>query len=265
MPEMMAQMDAREQAWQQVLELDSRDPAAARAARRRYVLRYGVPVELGGLAILVGLAALNALWFDAAGSDYLRWFVDNGALIALLFGVVAAAVDLDTHPGLIAASPLVYVRAILGVFVELSMSLSAVFSRERSDAELADAGLVEMQSRYRSRLFDTLLGNLFLLLLGAAMLAWALVVAPLQYWVNLVSGAPARMALASWRTSWRVEVTALHTEYVNAPKDPDAITDEQFQTARAEGRAHEITFASKPVSFSAAIAAAFLWALSQLA
>jgi hypothetical protein len=39
--------------------------------------------ELGSLLSILVLVAINWLWFDLVGSDYLEWFVDNGTLIAL--------------------------------------------------------------------------------------------------------------------------------------------------------------------------------------
>src|SRR4051794_6807806 len=103
--------------FERVLELEDRGDPAARAARRRYLLRYAAPRELLGLAVLLALAAVNALWFSAAGSDYLQWFLDNGALVALVFGVVTTAVDLDRNPGLIAANPLGFEIGVVRVFL----------------------------------------------------------------------------------------------------------------------------------------------------
>jgi hypothetical protein len=240
------------QAWEHVLELEDGGDPAAPAARRRYLLRFTLPRELLGLLVLLALAAVNALWFSLAGGDYFRWFLDNGALVALVFGVVTTAVDLDRNAGLIAANPLGFEIGVVRVFLELSSSLWGMFGAPRSDRALEDLGLTEVQTRFRSRLFDYLLSNLFLFVLAAAMLAWALVVAPLQYFVNLVCGAPARVALASRTTMHRVQPTPSHTEYVNAPKDSPEV----------DGA--ELTFASRPVSFTAAIAAALLFGLSQL-
>jgi hypothetical protein len=241
-----------EAAWQHVLELEERGDPAARSARRRYLLRFGLPRELLGLAVLVALAALNVLWFSLAGDDYFDWFLDNGALVALVFGVVTTAVDLDRNPGLIAANPLGFEIGVVRVFLELSSSLWGMFGAPRDDIALEAIGLTEVQTRFRSPLFDYLVSNLFLFVLAAAMLAWALVIAPLQYFVNLLCGAPARVALASRTTMYRVERSPTHTEYVNAPKD----------TPDLDGT--ELTFAARPVSFTAAIAAALLFALSQV-
>ena len=162
----------------------------------------------------------SSLWLAAVGWNYLDWYLNNGSTIALLFGIVAVAVDLDDHPHLIAADPLRFVVGVLMVITQLTSSLGALFDRPRSDRGLAEAGAELVQSRFRWCALDSVLAHLFLLVFATAMLAWAIVVAPLQYWVNLLCGAPARMSLASWRTVWRVRAGPGRTEFVSAPKDP---------------------------------------------
>jgi hypothetical protein len=224
--------------------------------------------ELAGLAILLALAAVNALWFDAAGSDYLSWYLDHGAIIALVFGVVSVAVELDRQPALIAADPIGFVQGVVAIFLELSTSFWAMFGGTRSDRALADAGLEAVQSTRRVALFDLLFAALFLGVFALGMIGWALVVAPLQYWVNIVAGTPARTALASSTTVWRVQVDPVRVGYVYGPKDLDEITDRdearKLAEGRASGRVTETTFAARPVALTNAIAAALLFAASQL-
>jgi uncharacterized membrane protein YqjE len=222
--------------------------------------------EPAALAVLVALAAINALWFDAVGENYFTWFVDNGSLIALLFAVVSATIDLDDNAALIAADPLNFAVGVVRVFLELSSSLAALFGRPRSDVALADASLSELQTQFRSPLVDLVLAYMFLAVFSAAMIAWALIIAPLQYWVNLVCGAPARTALASSRTIWRVKRSERHTEYVIAPKDLSELSADDardLEENRERKLATEISFATKPVTLTAGIAAAALFGVSQ--
>jgi hypothetical protein len=220
--------------------------ARTRGERRGRALK-----ELAGLAILVALVAANALWFDVAGRSYFAWYLDNGGLIALVFGVVSVAVELDGHPELVAASPIRFVLGIVAVLLELSTSFWAMFGWAHGD-----------------RTADTLVAAVFAVVFSLAMLAWALVVAPLQFFLNLVAGAPARTALASSTTVWRVQVDATHIEYVHGPKDLDEVTDrdeaQQLADGLAAGKVTETTFAAKPVALTSAIAAALLFGASQL-
>jgi hypothetical protein len=85
-----------------------------------------VAAAVVGLVLLGGLAALDWLvfraWFD---SDYLRWYLKNGALIAIVFGLVTLAWgDLNKVTGLVSAHPLEYLASclVLGTLPSLAFS-----------------------------------------------------------------------------------------------------------------------------------------------
>ena len=99
---------------------------------------------------------------------------------------------------------------------------------------------------------DVVVAMLFALTFALATLAWLLLVVPLQYFLYLVTGAPARVACAS-PTRASVEIKAKETIYGETLKS-DAL---------AEG-AMESGFSAKPVTFTAAITTAVLFAVSQL-
>ena len=90
-----------------------------------------------------------------------------------------------------------------------------------------------------------------------------MLIAPLQYWANLVCGAPAREALASSKTLWLAE-SAHQNEFLLAPKDPSEFQQREPEKARKEGQMTELGFAAKPVSFTSGIATAVLFGISQL-
>lgn len=188
------------------------------------------------------------------GSDYLEWFVDNGTLIALVFALVSVAVDLNRHSGLIAATPSGFVSAILGVFAELGESLGSLFAEPRADVDLWDSGLATLTSRYRSRALDTVFGGIFLGLFFVVMAGWLFVIAPVQYFLNLPCGAPARMALTSERTIWVVNSPGRYW-YTIGSKD-------EVDDAKERG-ATEISFATKPVTLTSGVSALVLWGVSQ--
>jgi hypothetical protein len=116
----------------------------ARIADAEAERRAGALKQLAGLAILLALVGINALWFEAAGRSYFTWYLDNGALIALVFGVVSVAVELDGHPELIAAGPIRFVLGIVSVLLELTTSFWAMFGHGHGDRTfdtvLASAG-----------------------------------------------------------------------------------------------------------------------------
>jgi hypothetical protein len=258
----------RIRARQEKLAAQLRDTATRGGVETPDVRRRRRLSELVALAILVALAALNALWFAALDSNYFTWFLDNGSLIALLFTVVSATVELDDNVGLIAADPLNFANGVVRVFLELSSSLWALFGPPRSGLALWEAGLSELQTRFRWPWMDLAFAWAFLGVFSAAMLAWAIVIAPLQYWLTLVCGAPGRTAVASRRTIWRVNRGRGHTEYLNAPKDlAELLPSERadLEDVRDRRLATQISFATKPVTLTSAISAVALWAASQLA
>ncbi len=80
--------------------------------------------------------------------------------------------------------------------------------------------------------------------------AWLIVIAPLQYFGNLVAGAPARLALAASVRSWVVR----RPNVVFLGRDP---IDKM-----PEG-AEEIGLARHPVALTSSITAGLLFAISQ--
>jgi hypothetical protein len=249
--------------WEQTRKQREGAVAEAPWARRRVMLRFELPFAVIGLVILLAIAALNYLWLRALGVDYVDSYLRDGFQVALLFTVVGYAISLDSRPGLIAPHPAIYVAAIFELFTGLLASLAALFGNPRSDRALADAGLEILGRRFRPRTFDLAVSWMFMLSFGSAMLAWAVLIAPLQYWVNLVCGAPAREALASSKTLWLAQ-SAHRNEFLLAPKDPNEIQQRELEKARKEGKLTEIGFAAKPVSFTSGIATAVLFGISQL-
>jgi hypothetical protein len=248
--------------WETAREEHEAAVVEAPRARRRAMLRFELPVAATGLVILAALAAINYLWLGALGVDYFDSYLESGFLVSLVFGVVAVAIDLDSQPNLIAAHPGIYLAETFVLLRNLAGALEVLFERPRSERTLAQAGLAVMGYRYRLRTLDLALSWLFMLSFAAATLAWALLIAPLQYWLYLVCAAPAREALASSKTLWVVR-SATGNELLFAPKDPNEFEKRELQKAHEQGDMTEVGFAAKPVSFTAAIATAVLFGISR--
>ncbi len=209
---------------------------------------------------MAAITAINFVVFAAFGGAYLDWYLQNGSIIAFVFAVVAVAIDLDREWNLIAAHPLNFLTGIGQLVTQVLMAIRQLLSPAWADAKLAEmgGGYGSLQSRYRSPTLDSAVTILFALTFIAAMLAWALVVAPLQYWVNLLCGAPARTGLASQDRTYREDRDGL----IRLVLEPE--TKGELEDAHKSGTVSVLSFASKPVTFTAAIAAAVLWAVSQL-
>jgi hypothetical protein len=219
------------------------------------------PPALLGLAVLAAVMGINFAVFAAFGGAYLDWYIQSGFIVALVFAVVAIAVDLDRELRMIAAHPFVFIRGVSAVLAQVFAAARQFVADPRADTDLAEVGdgYEFMQSQFRLPTLDLIFGLVFTLIFTAAMFAWALVVAPLQYWVNLLCGAPARVALASSETLMREKHDGQWTEFVYAPKDQEKISEDAHQLKEAM----EVTFVSKPVTLTAAIGAAFLWGISR--
>jgi hypothetical protein len=145
-----------------------------------------------GLAILAGGTLLNqwafTRWF---GTSYPAWYLANGSLIGLISSIVALSWgDLNRHVGLISAHPLDY----LGSYLQLAgLPIYELGTHLRTGAAPRDG----------RNFFDLLVASLVAGAISVAILVWVLVVAPAQYFLYLVCGAPGRVFAGS-----RVRVTA---------------------------------------------------------
>ena len=183
-----------------------------------------------GLAVLTILAVVDYVVLRALDVSYFRWYLTNGSLISLFLAALAAGIDLNREPRLVASDP--------GIFLASWMTVPAMVS-------LDFAGIL----RDRSRPIDGMLTGLFATLLIAIWICYLVVVAPLQYVVTLVAGAPARLALGSSSRAW-VERTGDHVAITSGPSE-----------LMPEG-AESIGLTGRPVTATSAFGAVLLFAVS---
>jgi hypothetical protein len=260
--------------------------------RRRRRIVFGVV----GLVALAALVALTELAFRAVfDTDYFRWYLANGALIAVVFGLLTLAWGdlLNKQTYLISAHPVEYAAASVSLLVFPFAALGAALqTRRRPRPELvaemrktpdavrsnleelltsthaSESLRAEILGRFPARepaeaevdedlptgvpVVDMFLAIVFALAFAAAVATWLLVIVPLQYFVYLVTGAPAREACGS------------ATRAVFFREGNELVTQETFKDADLPEGAVESGFSVRPVSFTAAITAAVLFAVSQL-
>jgi hypothetical protein len=213
------------------------------AARAALDAPVGRPWIVGSVQFLVGWAILGAALaanyfvFAIFDENYFRWYIANGALIAIVFGFVSLAVRLDDYPDLVSSNPFRYLYACVTLLQHFSLAWNQVMA---VDLERAPGLLL-------SKLFDLVVSLVAWVCVGVAFFAWLLVVAPIQYFPYAVLGAPARNALRN-------------------PARPqyDPKTDTTVPAA-AEGSSagHTIGYVEKPVALTSALTAAVLWLLSE--
>lgn len=141
------------------------------------------PMYVGlSLALFLGLAMLDHwLFLRFFGEVHWRWYVSNGVRIGLVTSVTSLAwVDLNRHSRLVSADPVYYLIACL----ELMGLPLMVYGRELVPKNGTRFGVWDLPER----LLTVVLGYVIM----AALFVWFIVIAPLQYFVYLVCGSPAR-------------------------------------------------------------------------
>jgi hypothetical protein len=239
------------------------------------------------LLLIIGLIFLNRwlfrIWFDI---DYIRWYLDNGALFSIVFGFVGlAGAKPDESIGLISLNPARYLEAVFDLTTWPLLAASEALDSSQYGRSLANS---------------LLLVPLSFILLGGVIL-FLIVGAPLQYFIHAVCGAPGRAVhdAVGVRSYWIVQGDKIRTRIVKSPKGelPDELVDsdryqrlrEQLseieETARTTGtpeetkalaqlrqqmdeemgrlRVTEVEFADKPLALTSAFSALVLWIAGQ--
>ena len=189
--------------------------------------------------VIVGAAlAVDYAIFAAFDTNYFRWYLENGALISIVFGFVSLAVRLDDYPDLISYNPMRYLYACLTLSLHLSLAWNQIVGvdPERSPGLLF------------AKVFDLVVSLFAWLAVAIGFVGWLVVVAPIQHLVYAVLGAPARNALRNQASS----------PHFNPAKDVTAVSGNDGTSG------HPIGYVEKPVTLTSALAAAVLWVLSQL-
>lgn len=145
-------------------------------------------IFLGGIATIVALLAIDGwvftTWFN---TTYFKWYLETGASIGLVSSIASMAWgDMEKNTGLISAHPLAYMGSCLQL---VGLPIYTLGTHLRSN---------KGEPRAIS-IFDTILAILLLLVLVGVMLIWLVVIAPPQYFVFLICGAPGRIFLQSKR------------------------------------------------------------------
>jgi hypothetical protein len=185
------------------------------------------------LSLLIGSVAANWLAFRALDSNYLEWYLANGFYITFFVSTLALVwEELPARESLLSAHPRNYLAGCLAVLSGLFFSMS-VFLRnfggedftsatendegnpagdhdperdlgteastveevQGSQATVPSVGCFALLFDTFAVLFEWLVVMMVMVILFLAALGWVLVVAPVNYFLNLATGAPARQQL----------------------------------------------------------------------
>jgi len=192
------------------------------------------------------MAVINSWFFqNYLESSYADWYIKNGALVSIvasLFAVVSK--NINSNEGLISANPAIFLAANWRLIGSNLQVIGFILEETGSHAKEYGAALQNDRSKRLhlisliSELFDGITGLVSTLLIVFALSVWFLAIVPFQYFIVLVAGAPARLALKH-----KKRMTGSDNEIKNSSKD-SAKFDEWINN-----------FLSAPVSFTNAVAA----------
>jgi hypothetical protein len=199
---------------------------------QREGFRGGVKFVLA-LSLLIGSVGANWLAFRAFDADYFEWYLANGFYIAFFVSALALVwEELPAREDLLSAHPRDYLAGCLAVLSGFFFSMS-VFLRdfggesftsvsesdevnsagdhdperdtvtepsrleevESSQAAATSVGCFALLFDTFAALFEWLVVMMVMVILLLAALGWVLVIAPVNYFLNLATGAPARQQL----------------------------------------------------------------------
>lgn len=201
---------------------------------------------------LPALIGLNLWWFnDFLGLNYLQWYLEEGPLISLSIGFLSLFwEELEARKGLLSVNPAVYLGSCLQLVGILFQSMGVHLQGTKFSDKPNLSG-----TELAVRTWDSLFTTLMVLGILAFLTAWTLVVAPLNYLVTLITGAPARSHLRG--VSYRSVVTETDGQVKFSVMSPG-------QEPMPQGSAVDMSFARNPFALNQALTALTLWGIGFL-
>jgi hypothetical protein len=207
-------------------------------------------VVLLPLIIMMAVISLNWWLFRYTGTNYFIWYLKNGALIGLAVSFIALIwEELETREGLLSAHPLEYLVACFALMAIFFKSVEIHLSNPLNGSRTRDFGAGSVVVM----LWDGWISLFALLIMMTFALAWLIVVAPLNFFVTLFSGALARQGLRG--ISLRPIIIRKEKEMIltSRPAKDDLSVD-----------AIDVSLTRKPFALTQALTSLFLWIASSV-
>ena len=236
--------------WHRGRAVINSDAASLRPAK------YGILFTVIGWAYIAPLLAADYLVFRAFGINYFHWYLQNGALINLIFGFVSLAVVLDAYPDLISSNALRYTYAY-------QQLVGHVFRAWRDTTYESGA---TTKTWWLPTVFDFVVSMIVFIIMGIAVVGWALIIGPVQHVAYLVLGAPARNAIRNNknpRYNPKTDTMTPDADEADGVRRPSDDADKEAKELEHEP-GFVIGYREKPVSLTAALAAATFFIIGAL-
>ena len=204
------------------------------------------------VVLFYGAIGVNSLLFPVLiDTNYLLWYLSQGSLISLSTALLSTIVnDLDRNTELVSDHPRYYYAGCVWVVALFVSSLRTNFASLLAPISRDTVEHREISQSVFMFLWNVFVGIIVTGLLSLIVVLWFLIVAPFQYVVFLVAGAPVRMGLSG---------APLRT-ILDDESDPDQQTIAVVEDARKPTKnVLDVSFTRKPFTLTSAIAAILLW------
>ena len=239
--------------------------------------RSSFAIALPYFAGLLGVLIINWFVFQYAfHQNYLIWYITNGTLIGIIVGFVASVWEgLESRTELLSAHPGWYIHGCIGLMAAFFASISAVSARDpdyikrQKDKEDVNARLkfdiVTATFRYKEWerdedlkakfdfFIDTFISLALIIAMAILAFAWLIVVAPLNYFITIFTGAVARMQL-----------TGQYQRAIVIQSDGRLSVDAIPRKDELPEHAVDVSIAAKPFAITQAITALVLFIAKEL-
>jgi hypothetical protein len=204
------------------------------------------------LAILVGIIIINWFVFQYVfHENYFIWYITNGTLIGIIVSFAGSIWEgLSFRTLLLSAHPGFYIQGCFGLLAAFFKSASVSGDRDpyyklsesnRDSVSEFDFGL------------DTFMDAVLKLILGILMLAWFIVVAPLNYFITIFTGSIARL-----------ELSGKYKHAIVTQTDGNFYLSSIARNEKLPEHAIDISLAAKPFAMTQAITALVLFIVNKV-
>jgi hypothetical protein len=212
---------------------------------------------LGELAWLVGAACwiwvVNWLSAKYLGNPILLWYAKNGFTIGFVQAILSSMWgDINRRENLISAYPSLYIGEYSSFGYAFFGSMVAIRGKPKSSIidSLPFSNTIATISDF--------IGIILLSILGLLVLAWMIFIVPIQYFVFLVLGSPARLLM-------RVQIKAVGKKKKGLSGEFGAFEIEWEPTDyKIKEDEFEFTFHDKPLTLTSIITAIFFLAIKPI-
>ena len=148
------------------------------------------------LAVIIFVLMIGANWLAFryfANENYFVWYIKNGTLIGIIVSFIALIWEgLSFRNDLLSAHPLYYLRGCFALLSAYYTSLAAHFEKNPESSDKNNKSSAVPEFRFP---LDGILSFVVILIMFIFGLAWLVIVAPLNYFITILTGVIARQEL----------------------------------------------------------------------